>query len=133
MSLEYILDIGSADRIESINFGPGSKSLAVKQVTEIAISTWPYKVEIEDWANFISGGKEAESLDLNSFKASEILKWSPTWTQEEAIRATFRWWDEVLNLGLKPLESCKSDIEYILKNSVYVEPQSVGTQINKLK
>ena len=121
MSLEYLLDVGNIERVESFNFGPDSTSLAVKHVAEIAMRSWPYGVKIEEWANCSSQRIEADSLSLNSLKARNLLKWSPIWTQEEAVIATFRWWHEILNLGFTPIKSCNEEIEQALTGLAHME------------
>ena len=83
--------------------------------------SWPYGVKIEEWANCSSQRIEADSLSLNSLKARNLLKWSPIWTQEEAVIATFRWWHEILNLGFTPIKSCNEEIEQALTGLAHME------------
>ena len=115
LSMEYTL---VTDEIESFNFGPESKSLPVKTVAEISKKYLPYALETGILENPSSNQTEATSLSLNSHKAREVLKWSPMWTQEEAIISTFQWWDKVLNLGVNPATCCGEDLDRLLQKSL---------------
>ena len=78
----------------TLNFGPRENSLAVQEVIEIAKSKWPdLKVRID---NQVAGNYEAEFLDLDSSDAHRVLNWQPRFNQQEAIKRTLAWWDQVL-------------------------------------
>jgi len=113
MALEKVLE---GEAIEALNFGPDSKSLSVKSVAEISSMAWPYPSEIDSSQENSDKKLESFSLELDSSLAREILNWSPIWSQEEAVIATVKWWDDVLNNGVKPDIACRQDIDFILKN-----------------
>lgn len=113
LGVEYTLVKGET---ESFNFGPDTKSLPVKEVAEISKKYWPTPVEIGILEESSSNQTEATSLSLNSHKARELLKWSPRWTQEEAVESTFQWWDKVLNRGINPTACCIDDLDRLLRN-----------------
>jgi CDP-glucose 4,6-dehydratase len=101
--------------IESINFGPEHESLAVEKVLNIFEDSWAEKINrqiIKDESN-----TEAQILQLDSSYARNELDWTPKWTQENAVRATAKWWDSVINLGISPLEASQCDIRYLLNET----------------
>jgi CDP-glucose 4,6-dehydratase len=94
---------------EPLNFGPLEKSLTVSQVCEIATSSWPTPTRITFQKT--ESGMEANALELDSSRASNVLDWRPYWTQHEAIQRTFEWWSDVLIRKIAPEEACKKDID----------------------
>jgi len=99
----------------SVNFGPDSESLAVSRIVEVACNAWPYKTEVELEHHSVINFTETDSLQLNSNYAREHLGWGARWSQEEAVVATIKWWDKVINSGIDPSIACHSEIEHLLK------------------
>jgi nucleoside-diphosphate-sugar epimerase len=101
-------------KISSINFGPETKSIEVAEVVKVAIKTWRLETNIEIIGSESDASTEASSLDLNPELAKRILKWTPIWSQTEAIISTVQWWDKVLNQGIKPIDACLDDLNNLL-------------------
>jgi len=99
----------------SVNFGPDSESLVVSRIVEVACNAWPYKTEVELERHSVINFTETDSLQLNSNYAREHLGWGARWSQEEAVVATIKWWDKVINSGIDPSIACHSEIEHLLK------------------
>jgi len=113
MVMEYVLKTNNTD---AFNFGPDSESLSVKKIAEISEKAWPFPVKVDSSAIATDDITEAVSLALDSQKAHQILHWTPTWRQEEAVVATIQWWDKVLNGKVSPVDACAKDIEFGLEN-----------------
>lgn len=113
MALEAIL---SGTMIETLNFGPDSRSLSVQEIVEIGSANWPLPTSVEYLDGSLSENIEAISLQLDSKVARDILNWNSRWRQEESVIATFEWWDKVLNKSISAIEACQSDIDYLLSN-----------------
>ena len=79
----------------SYNFGPEIKSN--KTVQEIAESTIKIfgkgKIKTIDYSDI---SREATLLHLSCDKANNILKWFPTWSYNETIEITIKWYKEFL-------------------------------------
>ena len=101
-------------KISSINFGPETKSIEVAEVAKVAIKTWRLETNIEIIGSGLDANTEASSLDLNPDLAKRTLKWTPIWSQTEAIISTVQWWDKVLNQGIKPIDACLDDLNNLL-------------------
>jgi CDP-glucose 4,6-dehydratase len=101
-------------KISSINFAPETKSIEVAEVAKVAIETWRLETNIEIIGSGLNANTEASSLDLNPDLAKRILKWTPIWSQTEAIISTVQWWDKVLNQGIKPIDACLYDLNNLL-------------------
>jgi CDP-glucose 4,6-dehydratase len=97
----------------AMNFAPDGNSLSVARVSEIACAAWGQGAEVEIQND--SSGLEALSLQLDSSLAKEKLGWYPTWSQEDAIKATVRWWLEVHETKISPEEACEIDLDHLLK------------------
>jgi CDP-glucose 4,6-dehydratase len=108
LTLEAVL---AGKEIESINFGPDSRSMEVRHIIEVAIKSWGGETAIELNATGQFKVAEAESLDLNADYAKEFLEWIPYWSQEEAVISTVQWWDKVLNHQINPTEACQDDLK----------------------
>ena len=113
MAIEKMLEGGV---IEALNFGPDSKSLSVRRIAEICSTTWPSQTQVDSSQGNSDEHLESLSLDLDSSLAREVLNWSPIWSQEEAVISTIKWWDSVLNYGVRPDIACGQDIDFMLKN-----------------
>ncbi len=105
---EYIL-AGNDER--AFNFSPRGSSLSVAEVAQISEETWGVGAVVQksDTTNEL----EAETLELDSSRASNILKWVPVWTQKDAVIATIEWWKKILVKNVPPLEACTVDLEYL--------------------
>jgi len=49
--------------------------------------------------------------------AINALKWIPTWSQEEAVASSIKWWVNVLKKGISPLDACLIDITKVLSQA----------------
>jgi len=108
LALENALAGGS---VGSFNFGPVSRSLSVKSVTEIARTVWPEETDVTYSENI--GNSEAKTLGLNPTQAITLLNWKPCWSQEESVVSSIEWWVKVLKKNTPPLEACLSDINRV--------------------
>jgi len=106
LAADYVLGGGEE---ESFNFGPNSKSLSVEEVLTIAKDSWTSRTKI----NILPDHQNLESkfLDLDSNLAITRLNWSPVWSQEDAIRSTLKWWENVEVNKISEIEACGMDIE----------------------
>ena len=100
----------------SYNFGPEVKSN--KTVQEIAESTIKIfgkgKIKTVDYSDI---SREATLLHLNCDKANNILKWFPTWSYNETIETTIKWYKEFFK-GTNPLRITEENIDsFMIKNS----------------
>jgi hypothetical protein len=87
----------------------------VKVVSEIARKNWPEKIELS-YAKEV-GNSEAITLGLDPTLAINALKWIPTWSQEEAVASSIKWWVNVLKKGISPLDACLIDITNVLNHA----------------
>ena len=113
----YILALEAVMRgsnFASLNFGPVSPSLSVREVVTIASHKWNSQNPIEYLENSPRVFPEAVSLSLDSYQAKSTLGWTPRWTQEEAVQSTIQWWKQVTENPNKLKEACLADIEKII-------------------
>jgi CDP-glucose 4,6-dehydratase len=101
-------------KISSVNFGPNTNSLPVRDVVKVAVKAWGLGSNIELDGSLPDNSTEAVSLDLNPNYAKQTLDWEPRWGQEEAVVSTVQWWDKVLNQGVSPVDACLDDLNRIL-------------------
>jgi len=113
LALEAIL---SGRDASAFNFGPESKSLSVKEVVEISRDAWPLSTSVEFSETPLHEGAEAVELHLDSNAAREVLDWRPSWSQEESVIATVKWWERVINDSREPVDACASDMDFMLEN-----------------
>jgi CDP-glucose 4,6-dehydratase len=114
LALEEIL---SGHDLRTLKFGPLGKSLSVKEVVAIVSATWQSAIEITFDPTLIGTPAEATNLHLDSSEASRILGWKPIWSQESAIIATIRWWENSLSGDSKQcVTSINFDIDTLLGN-----------------
>lgn len=99
--------------LESLNFAPDGVSLTVRQVADIVLDEWGIEYPIHLGA----GGEqlEATTLQLDASEAKNLLGWQPHWSQEGAIRATAKWWQQVMRDELTAQEACARDIRSLFK------------------
>jgi CDP-glucose 4,6-dehydratase len=108
---EYALSGGATTYF---NFGPDGDSLSVRQLMEIAIkynTKQPLKVNYLE----LPSSREATVLQLDSTRSKELLAWNPSWSQEMAIKDSFKWWDSILSKELSAEEACLRDITFLLR------------------
>jgi CDP-glucose 4,6-dehydratase len=117
----YLMVLGqSKDKkiSKSFNFGPSEKSLSVEHVIKIAEQVCKDKIKLVlDDENILIKErplKEAKNLDLNSGRARNEIGWTPFWKQEDAVRDTIRWWQNVLEFGMSPNQACQLDLQAFL-------------------
>lgn len=111
MASEFALSKGG---INEFNFGPNGNSLSVKQLVEEGKSVWASRVP---QILYEEGdvGLEAATLQLDSSVSKKILGWKPMWSQKQAIRDTFNWWNDVIHKQISAEQACLRDIEHIFK------------------
>lgn len=112
MTLEAVL---AGKGISSVNFGPSTESLSVREVVDIAMKEWPNSESISVSYEGENAHVEAKNLQLNSSLARATLGWKDSWSQKEAVIATIRWWDRVLNQSRLVQEECQADIVLLLQ------------------
>jgi CDP-glucose 4,6-dehydratase len=98
----------------TVNLGPNSESLTVRQMTEICLTHWPVQIESEFGGETKKSSIESIELQLNSDWAHTHLRWKPCWSQQKAGIATMDWWNSVLIQGHSPIYACEQDIHYLL-------------------
>jgi CDP-glucose 4,6-dehydratase len=101
-------------KISSVNFGPDTNSLPVREVVKVAVKTWGRETNIELDESLAISATEAISLDLNPDFAKHALGWGSFWSQEDAVISTVQWWDKVLNKKIAPKEACLDDLNQIM-------------------
>ena len=111
----YLLAVESALHSDNIsnnfNFGPSESSLSVREVLE-SVEELGYLLKYDEIA--VDERYEAKNLDLDSGKSCRELNWKPLWTQEEAIKSTITWWNDIVKQGLSPQEVCINEIVHLL-------------------
>ncbi len=112
MALEALLD---GKMLSAMNFGPGTESLTVREVVDIATGNWPMAKSVAITYEESGGNIEAKSLQLDSSLARSSLSWKDSWNQGEAVIATVRWWDQVLNQSANAHDECQADISHLLQ------------------
>ena len=113
MALEATL---SGTVVDTLNFGPDSRSLSVREIVDISRENWPSPTSVEFLDSSQSESIEAISLQLDSSLARTILNWNSRWGQQESVVATIAWWDKVLNKSISPVGACRSDIEFLMSS-----------------
>lgn len=101
------------EEFTAMNFAPDGDSLSVEHVSEIARTTWGNGAQVK--INNDGSTLEAHTLQLDSSLAREKLKWFPSWTQEEAVETTVRWWSDITRNNVKASDACETDIDFLLK------------------
>lgn len=96
------------------NFAPNGSSLSVGEVAQISQKTWGRGATV--LTSETSDDFEAITLELDSSRSRDVLKWVPAWSQENAIIATIDWWKKVLSEKASPAEACASDLEYLFRS-----------------
>jgi len=103
--------------LDSLNFGPESASLAVKDIVETSRKSWPSHTLVEYLDDCQTSPIESTNLQLNSAKARAVLNWSSRWGQSHAVTSTIEWWNKVINHGISPYEACQDDLRILLGKS----------------
>lgn len=105
--------------IDSINFGPSEKSLQVREVVNLSLAEWPtFPPEFVTYEEKLSL-VESKNLNLSSTKAKNTLGWKESWTQQEAVISTMRWWRQVYQDGFSAEKSCSFDIDHLFSKNRY--------------
>ena len=100
-----------------LNFGPTDKSLTVRQVAEISKQVFPsLKLFVQEESS--NEVKESISLNLNSERSIEHLKWNPSFDQIQAIKSTFHWWRKVIEDAEDIKELCLQDVKSVIDGYV---------------
>lgn len=98
----------AADHFSSaFNFGPRAESnRTVSKLVEEMLRHWPGR-----WsdANGATGPHEAGVLTLATDKARHLLGWEPTWSFEEAVSRTAKWY-RATAAGADPVELTRRDL-----------------------
>jgi CDP-glucose 4,6-dehydratase len=98
--------------IEAMNFGPNGEALSVKEVVEIACSSWSNSPKIKYLKE--KDSLETNFLHLDSTLARNTLGWTPFYSQENAVRSTMNWWKEFLTNQKTASELCMKEIKQFL-------------------
>ncbi len=94
----------------SFNFGPSESSVAVSEISKIGCEI------LTQLRTFTPRGIptqeiiEAQVLEINSDRVKHFLKWETVWSQEQAVRKTFEWWNKIFVGKSDPKEACMADI-----------------------
>ena len=116
----YLLGISKASSgftpdENAFNFGPTEPSYSVGQLINIMEANFPQFVKYK-LRNFEANDvKESILLDLDSELATTTLGWTPAWSQEQAIIATFNWWQDIEKSRLSAQIATNNDIEKLIK------------------
>jgi CDP-glucose 4,6-dehydratase len=95
----------------SLNFGPKDSSIPVSEVVKMGAEIISQiKTLLPDQSGRLPK-VEAQVLNLNSDLAVNYLNWKPVWTQENAIKKTFAWWNKYLTENINPNELCFQDLQ----------------------
>ena len=99
----------------NLNFGPKGESLTVREVTQIAKPYFP-NLELNFGALGLLHSRESSYLSLDSTLSLEFLDWSPSFSQEEAVKMSFAWWRKALTNEVSISELCLEDVRNSLKD-----------------
>jgi CDP-glucose 4,6-dehydratase len=104
------------NNLKAVNFGPTSDSMSVKNVSELAKSTWGEGafLEIEKTMNNL----EANTLEIDSSYAQQVLEWAPKWSQEKAVIDSIKWWKDVLKNDLTYREAINRDLDFLFEPKI---------------
>jgi CDP-glucose 4,6-dehydratase len=102
--------------VDALNFGPDARSLSVQEIVNISRESWSSPTSVKFLDSSQNVNIEAISLQLDSSLARNILNWNSRWGQEESVVSTIEWWDKVLNKSISPVDSCQSDIDFLLSS-----------------
>ena len=108
-----LVEIKNQNNSNSYNFGPIDSSFSVYKLLEIVNFNFPNRINTKISVSTFSE-LESKFLDLDSTLANRNLNWSPLWTQEKAIIATFNWWFNLLDKKMDPIESTRLDIKKLI-------------------
>jgi CDP-glucose 4,6-dehydratase len=113
MTLKFAL---TNSNITSLNFGPTLESLKVEHIVKEASENFPTLQTYTTVSHDSVKSLESQSLELNPDKAIKVLSWRPIWSQEEAIKRTFKWWKNLIEGHHNPIDLCIGDvIDYMVK------------------
>lgn len=101
----------------NLNFGPNDENLTVREITQIAKQYFP-NLEINFGASRLIETREMTHLNLDSSLSLEFLNWSPSFTQQAAVKMSFAWWRKVLKDGASILELCREDVRNSLNDGL---------------
>ena len=101
--------------VYAFNFGPSGKSLTVREVAELASSTWGHVEGIDFKQTSLEQNHEAINLSLDSSHARNTLNWNSNWSQPDSVIATVEWWKNVIEGGVSPSQACLKDIDNLKK------------------
>lgn len=92
----------------AFNFGPpGDQQKNIASVVDEVLKHWP-----GDWGDQSShtSKAEADTLTLDSQKATDVLDWHPILNFEESIRYTVEWYKNFYDEKIDPLEFTRQQI-----------------------
>ena len=90
LMLGYLLATQGSEYAESWNFGPSAAdAVSVKEITEMIMLNWAGANAIE---TVDSSFGEAETLQLNTEKAQQRLKWFPLLDVRDGVEYTVSWY-----------------------------------------
>ena len=96
------------------NFGPGSpKEITVKELAEMFIGSWGSgKYSIDEKKSY----NEADYLQLDISKAKRILKWSPQYNFNAALKETVDWYKGYYSAETNMKKKTEEQIEKYFSN-----------------
>jgi CDP-glucose 4,6-dehydratase len=99
---------------KAYNFGPDLDSLTVHEVISTFSEEWPEVKYSLSQAAEKGVHIEAQNLDLSAEKAKRDLRWTPVWSQLDAVALTARWWKEHLNANKSAFDLCSTEVTNFL-------------------
>jgi CDP-glucose 4,6-dehydratase len=97
--------------VKNYNFAPSQQGLSVQEVINLAKIMWPTKSHGVSNERQSDDEKESKHLALDASLAHKNLGWSANLSQQEMFKATFLWWDKVLENKCDPQDLCREEIE----------------------
>lgn len=89
--------IGKSD-LEAFNFGPTGQGIPVSEFANIFNQVFDNQIKLI--FNKSTDARESKFLNLNSFKSTESLGWSPKLNQADSIIWTATWWRKYFSGGI---------------------------------
>ena len=99
---------------KAYNFGPSEPSYSVGQLLGVISNEFPELISFAINEDSNSKRYESKLLDLDSSLAKNTLGWAPVWSQKAAIISTIKWWMEVLEGKISPLQVTQNEIKNFL-------------------
>jgi len=115
--LTLVEELLAGKEVLSLNFGPRTGGISVKDVTKIGEGIFPVLRKLIHFKLDGEENLEASHLEISSEKSYEVLNWEPKWESQRAIEMTFKWWKNNLERETSPIQLCKSEINEYFADS----------------